>query len=126
KNCNLAVSEADVFATKTHLRVRGDVQVGSVGCEPRNGDIWTTVAIQSKQPVNFQDDKGRKHAGSRCTVLAEWYNNPKTFDAAVNSTQIYIPFRLAKIVQCDQDDAQVASKMSSKQTSIASKTAEKS
>lgn len=119
QHCQLTIEKASLRASSTHLRIRGDIVVGNEKCKPTeddDNDVTTTITFTSKKNLSFKDAKNVPHAGNKCTITANWYNNPDTYSSSTKDTQVFVPFRLVTDVKCNKDPKPTTSTKKSKTT----------
>ncbi|KAI9272327.1 RlpA-like double-psi beta-barrel-protein domain-containing protein-containing protein [Helicostylum pulchrum] len=124
KSCKLSYEDAEIKASSTHLRIRGDSYVFDKSCKPGQGDATTTIYLETKKNISFKNGKS-VHSGDSCTITAKWYNVPKSYNSGKN-TQIYIPFKSMKEVRCNKDGSKHSTKKSKTTTKKKTTTKRKS
>ncbi|OAD02237.1 hypothetical protein MUCCIDRAFT_156480, partial [Mucor lusitanicus CBS 277.49] len=97
--CQLSIEKAKLRPSETHLRIRGDIDVGNNACKPTSNDtddVTTTVIFKSKKNFSFKDAKHVTHSGNECTITAKWYNKPDEYNGHKKKTQVYVPLRFVE------------------------------
>ncbi|KAG1059677.1 hypothetical protein G6F42_028234 [Rhizopus arrhizus] len=63
--CQLSIEKAKLRPSDTHLRIRGNIDVGNNDCKPTTNDtenVITTVIFKSKKNFSFQDANKVTHS----------------------------------------------------------------
>ncbi|KAG1441347.1 hypothetical protein G6F56_011527 [Rhizopus delemar] len=101
EKCKLTIKNAQLHASSSHLRIRGNISIGNKKCKATNSKASTTITVTSKKSVSFRDGDGVHHSGKKCTITAKWYDKPKSYHG--NKKQVYVPFHSVKKISCDKD-----------------------
>lgn len=105
--CKLVIDNADLRASETHIRIRGDIDVRTDDCKPttnKTDDVTSIVNFVAplNYTFNFTDSANVTHSGNACNITASWYNKPDGFDTT-NSTEVFVPIRFINVITCNND-----------------------
>ncbi|KAI9269361.1 RlpA-like double-psi beta-barrel-protein domain-containing protein-containing protein [Sporodiniella umbellata] len=111
KKCGMSIEKSKLKVSGSNLRIRGRVSTqGHCKPDPKGHDHeTTTIKVSSHNHISFKDKKGKTHSGKKCTVVANWYNNPGKYHAK-KKKEVYVPFHQIKSIHCDDDSKKTTKK----------------